>query len=262
MPDPLITLTTDFGDASPYVASVKGVILTVNPTARLIDLTHRVPPQGLRHAAYFLASAVPCFPPGTLHVVVVDPGVGSERALLYVEVGGQRLLVPDNGCWTSLDDGTARAIRLEDRRYWRPSVSATFHGRDILGPVAGHLSLGLDPQALGPPVSDWVRLPMPQPRQDDQGIAGEVIFVDEFGNLISNIIAKGLERPDTVTVGRRAFRRKFRWARTYTDATPGSLVVLASSNGLVEVAVVQGNAARRLKAGVGTPLLLGYERRV
>ena len=102
MPDPLISLTTDFGEASPYVAALKGAILSVNPAARLLDLSHAIPPQDLRHAAFFLAAAIPYFPPGLIHVVVVDPGVGSDRALLYVELEGHRLLVPDNGCWTTL----------------------------------------------------------------------------------------------------------------------------------------------------------------
>src|SRR5438128_2567541 len=117
---PIITLTTDFGADSPYVAAMKGVILGINPRATLVDLSHQIPPQDVRHTAFFLAAALPWFPAGTLHVIVVDPGVGTERALLYVEVGGQRLLVPDNGCWTQLPQAdTATVIRLIERRYWR-----------------------------------------------------------------------------------------------------------------------------------------------
>src|SRR5437588_7383498 len=117
MPDPIITLTTDFGENSPYVAAMKGVILSLNPSARLVDLSHQVPPQDVRHAAYFLATALPYFPPKGLHVIVVDPGVGSERALLYVEVDRHRLLVPDNGCWTDLARLTTampRVLRLAE----------------------------------------------------------------------------------------------------------------------------------------------------
>src|SRR5262249_9589719 len=122
MPDPLITLTTDFGEESPYVAAMKGVILGINPAARLLDLTHQVPPQDVRHAAFFLAGAVPYFPPGTIHLAVIDPGVGTARAALYVEADGQRLLAPDNGCWTSLlkpASPAPRVIRLAEPRYWR-----------------------------------------------------------------------------------------------------------------------------------------------
>src|SRR5262245_18257283 len=127
----LATLTTDFGEGSAYVAAMKGALLAVNPAARLIDLSHRLPPQDLVAAAYFLAGALQWFPPGTVHVGVVDPGVGTERALLCVEWKGQTILVPDNGCWTPLlgPSDTPRVRRLENRAYWRPEVSATFHGR-------------------------------------------------------------------------------------------------------------------------------------
>src|SRR5437763_3550394 len=149
----LITLTTDFGPASPYVAAMKGVLLAVNPEARLVDLSHHLPPQDLRYASFFLRSAVPYFPAGTLHVVIVDPGVGTSRDLLCVRTAGQVLLVPDNGCWTELArrlKGTPVVVRLTERRFWREEVSATFHGRDILAPVAGHLGRGVSPDELGP----------------------------------------------------------------------------------------------------------------
>jgi S-adenosylmethionine hydrolase len=263
MPDALITLTTDFGEDSPYVAAMKGVILGINPSARLIDLSHQIPPQDLHYAAYFLAAAVPYFPPEVVHVIVVDPGVGSDRAVLHVEAGGHRLLVPDNGCWTSLlrkDAPQPRVIRVEEPRYWRPEVSATFHGRDIFAPVAGHLSLGLDPAHLGRVVTEWVSLRQPVPRAGVNSIAGEVIFVDHFGNLITNIAAENLQPPDRLMVGKHQLSQGFRWVRTYADAGPGDLVSLPSSNGMLEVAVVAGNAARKLKATVGTPVMIGWAR--
>src|SRR4051794_24327330 len=128
MAEPLITLTTDFGEGSPYVAAMKGVVLSLNPRARLLDLSHTIPPQDLRHAAFFLRAALPYFPPGTLHVVVIGPGVGTARSVLYVETAGQRLVVPDNGCWTELAraaGGAPSVLRLAEPRYWRPEVSAT-----------------------------------------------------------------------------------------------------------------------------------------
>jgi S-adenosylmethionine hydrolase len=151
MPPPLITLTTDFGTASPYVAVMKGVILSINPAARITDLTHAIRAQDLRHASYFLATAVPYFPPGTIHLCVVDPGVGSERAALYAEAGGQRFVGPDNGIFTGVFRklGSATCRKLANCRFWRPGVSATFHGRDIFAPVAAHLSLGANPNELG-----------------------------------------------------------------------------------------------------------------
>src|SRR5262249_44818334 len=156
--EPIITLTTDFGDASPYVAAMKGVILGINPAARILDLGHRLPPQDVRHASYFLAAALPYFPSGVLHVVVVDPGVGSERAALCVEVAGHCVLAPDNGCLTGFLDavgGTPVVRRLAEPRYWRPQVSSTFHGRDIFAPAAAWLSRGVDPADLGPALSAW-----------------------------------------------------------------------------------------------------------
>jgi S-adenosylmethionine hydrolase len=261
MPDPIITLTTDFGATAPYADSMKGVILSLNPAARLVDLTHQVPPQDVRHAAFFLAAAVPCFPPEALHVVVVDPGVGSARALLYVEAGGRRLLAPDNGCWTLLDGaGAARVIRLAEPRFWRQPVSATFHGRDILAPVAAHLSLGTDPARLGPPVEEWVRLPMPAPLPVTNGYGGEVVFVDDFGNIMTNIRADWDRGPDALTVGQTTLTGAFRWVRTYAEAAPGSLVALRSSGGLLEIAVAQGSATQRLGARVGTPVKIGWSR--
>lgn len=262
VPDPLVTLTTDFGEDSPYVAAMKGVILTVNPAARLVDLSHQVPPQDVRHAAFFLAAAIPWFPPGAIHVVVVDPGVGSDRALLCIEVNGYRLLAPDNGCWTlAAGDAAPAVVRLERPRYWRHPVSATFHGRDILAPVAGHLSRGLDPRKLGPRVDRWTRIELPAPKPLANGWTGEVVFVDRFGNLLTNLPVDILnERPEgsrVLRVGGRSLRRGVRWVRTYAEARPGALVALASSTGRLEVAVNQGSAARRLRATVGTPVAVG-----
>jgi S-adenosylmethionine hydrolase len=261
MATPFITLTTDFGTASPYVAAMKGVMLSLNPDARIVDLSHHIPPQDVRHAAYFLASALPHFPPDALHVVVVDPGVGGIRDVLYVEVGAQRLLVPDNGCWTLLHEGRppVRVIRLTERRFWRHAVSDTFHGRDIFAPVAANLSLGLDPRLLGPPVFQWVRLQRPAVTEGPEGLVGEVVFVDHFGNLISNIPGEVLTRSATrrwVKVGGQDVPRI---VRTYVEAEPGTLVALVSSDGWLEVAVSHGSAARRLQAGPGTVITVGWE---
>lgn len=256
----VITLTTDFGHDAPYVAAMKGVILGIDPTARLVDLSHTIGPQDIRHAAFFLASAIPFFPDGPLHVVVVDPGVGTDRAVLYIETAGHRLLAPDNGCWTWLGPAPQRVIRLNEHRYWRPTVSATFHGRDIFAPVAGHLSRGLDPAKLGPAVDTWVRLEMPQARRAPNGWHGEVMFIDRFGNVISNIaVDPQWPRPAILTVGKRRLRG-CRWVRTYGEAEPGQLVALTSSRGTLEIAVVGGNAAKCLGAEVGAPLAIGWPR--
>ena len=250
---PLITLTTDFGDDSPYAAVMKGVILALNPAARLLDLSHRVPPQDVRHASYFLGTAVPFFPPGTIHVAVVDPGVGSDRAALYAEAGGQRLVGPDNGVFTGVFRHHPPTVvrRLADRRFWRPNVSDTFHGRDVFAPVAAHLSLGVDPADLGPELREPLLLHGHTAATFGSRWGGEVQVVDHFGNVITNIPADGLKSlPVRVAFG-GAEPHPIRWVRTYSDAAPGELVCLFSSDGFFEVAEVNGNAARRLGVRVG-----------
>jgi S-adenosylmethionine hydrolase len=255
---PLITLTTDFGAGSPYVAAMKGAILQVNPAVQLLDLSHRLPPQDLRACSFFLRTAIPYFPAGPLHVIVVDPGVGTDRSLLYIEAGPHRLLAPDNGCWTELAStvqGSLKLITLAERRFWRAAVSATFHGRDILAPVAGHLSLGVKPEQLGPPAKQWVELKLPEHRSNDSLIEGEILFIDEFGNLLTNIPADVYQncrsRIKEVLVGGEAVGIQ---ALTYGEAPSGELIILVSSSGMMEIAQVQGSAARRLGAGVGMPI--------
>jgi S-adenosylmethionine hydrolase len=263
MTTPLITFTTDFGPGSPYVAALKGAALTVHPDARLLDLSHSLPPQDLRYASYFLRAALSYFPEHTLHVIVVDPGVGTERALLYVETLGQRLLVPDNGCWVELarlaaDPPVVR--RLTERRWWRPEVSATFHGRDILAPAAGHLSRGVGPDQLGPLVTSWVDFALPAPRLAPERWDGEVLFVDDFGNLLTNLpgdeYLRQRGRVARVLVGEHEIKRH---VRTYGEAATGTLVVLVSSGGAVEVAEVNGSAARRLGARPGTAVRIVFD---
>ena len=260
--EPLITLTTDFGGGSPYVAAMKGVILGLNPRVRLIDLSHQIPPQDVRFAAFFLRASVPYFPPETIHVVVVDPGVGTDRALLYVEVDGHRLLAPDNGCWTGLIgvgqtllSGKPTVFRLTERRFWRPTLSSTFHGRDILAPVAAHLSLGEDPRNLGPLVDDWVRLETKPPIIESDRLVGEVIFIDHFGNLTTNIPGAefarlGNQRVQIMVGDQQVFHR----VRAYGEAEKGTLVALVSSADLLEVAVNGGSAQKELGARVGIPV--------
>jgi S-adenosylmethionine hydrolase len=259
MHDPIITLTTDFGEESPYVAAMKGVILGINSSARIVDLSHQIPPQNLRYAAFFLANAIPYFPPTAVHVIVVDPGVGTERAILYVEVAGQRLLVPDNGCWTeltALSNQRPRVIRVAEPRFWRLPVSATFHGRDVFAPVAAHLTLGVDPSCLGPQIDEWICSERRQAQLDPKQLAGEVVFVDHFGNLITNIPGSALallSGPLRFSVGSEGLARQ---VRSYAEAEPGTPVALISSSGMLEIAVTNGNAAERLGARVGTPVLV------
>jgi S-adenosyl-L-methionine hydrolase (adenosine-forming) len=256
MTAPLVTLTTDFGPRSPYVAAMKGALLAVNPAVQLIDLSHSLPPQDLQYCSWFLQSAVPYFPPGTLHVVVVDPGVGTGRDILLVELGGQRLLVPDNGCWTGLlrqASDRPRVFRVIERSLWHAQVSATFHGRDIFAPVAGHLSLGSPAERVGPEVKTWIDLQLPSACVKGDALDGEVVFIDDFGNLLSNVAGEEVRRSSiaSITVGSH---RVERLVRSYGEAPPGSVVALISSADTLEVAEVHGSAARRLGVTVGTPV--------
>jgi len=255
---PLVTLTTDFGERSPYVAVMKGVLLSINPAARVIDLSHHIRPQDIRHTDYFLATAVPYFPPGTIHVCVVDPGVGSDRRALLAGAGGQWLVAPDNGVLTSTLQklGVSAVRQLTCRKFWRAQISDTFHGRDVFAPVAGHLSTGIDPADVGPPVIDWVELPTRSAVRYGDTWRGEVRFVDDFGNLITNIPAEKVDRlPPRVGLG-GGEPRHVRWVRTYSEAGPGEVVALFSSDGYFEIAVVNGDAARTLAATVGTEVVL------
>ncbi len=257
MSSAVITLTTDFGLGSPYVPAMKGVILGIHPEARIIDLSHLIPPQDIRYTAYFLAAAIPYFAIEALHVVVVDPGVGTARDILHVEVAGHRLLVPDNGCWSALAQQLRAAPivhRVAERRFWRSNVSHTFHGRDIFAPVAAHLSRGVTPAELGPQVQQWLELePLPC-EQDSQGIHGRVEFIDSFGNLITNIPAAILPAgPLRITVaGMEAPRR----VHSYAEAPGGTLIALVSSTDRLEIAINQGNAASYLNARVGDPVVV------
>jgi S-adenosylmethionine hydrolase len=250
---PIITLTTDFGTASPYVAVMKGVILSINAAARIVDLTHAIRPQDVRHASYFLGTAAPHFPPLTIHVCVVDPGVGSDRAAICVRTDPHYLVGPDNGVFTGLFRHHApKWVRqLAEPRYWLKNPPAdTFHGRDIFAPVAAHLSLGVDSARLGPELSDPVLLPTRSAVTYGNQWRGEVQFVDDFGNLITNIPGCKLKsKPSRVSIGGTPIVLKA--VRTYAEAALGELVYLVSSDGFVEIAEVMGSAARRLGVAAG-----------
>lgn len=257
---PCVTLTTDFGTAGPYVGAMKGVILSHCPDVQLVDITHDIPPQNIRLGALILADATPYFPPGTIHIAVVDPGVGTERALVYAEIGSQRYLAPDNGLLTLVyrRGPVGRIFRLTEKTLWRPEVSHTFHGRDILAPVAGRLAAGLNPTSLGPPMNSLRLLDWPEPVWEEGQLRGQVVAVDNFGNLITNIDKQHLSG---VQLGPRtevsiANKVILGISRTYGDHPPGRLIALFGSAGRLEVAIVCGNAARTLNVAVDTPVIL------
>lgn len=267
---PPITLLTDFSADGGYVAQMKGVILGIDPGAVIVDVTHTISPGDIRQGALALDQVMDAFPPETIHVAVVDPGVGGSRALVGVEAGGQRFLAPDNGLLSLVVERSlpTRVHRLSENRYWRNPVSMTFHGRDILAPVAAHWSCGADLAEFGPPAvfANLVRLHVPAPRRDGRSWVGEVVTVDRFGNLITNlpisIIAEAPRHQTSVTIGSPLQRGVAVGAhaiagivrgisRYYSEQPAGSLIALFGSSGKLEIAVSGGNAAERLKMGIG-----------
>jgi S-adenosylmethionine hydrolase len=255
---PLITLTTDFGEGSPYVAAMKGVVLFINPAARLVDITHAIPPQDIRRGATVLAEVTTLFPAGTLHVAVVDPGVGTAREIVYAEIAGQRYVGPDNGLFSRLaDQHTPIKIRaLTEERFFRRPVAPTFHGRDIMAPAAAHLSLGLDPDELGPSRDALTILAWPGAVKVANRIQGQVTAVDSFGNLITNITRQMLaEAPTDETVGVFCDEHETRGIfKAYAEQPAMTLIALVGSNDCLELAIVDDSAAIMLGVGVGAPV--------
>jgi len=257
MSNSIITLTTDFGASDSYVAQMKGVILSINASVRIVDVTHAVAPQDVARAAAILEEIALAFPAGTVHVAVVDPGVGSARLLLLAEAAGQYFLAPDNGLLRPLLRRFAptRIYTLTADRFWRKPVSSTFHGRDILAPVAAHLSLGADPVEFGPAVelASLVDLPIERPDADGRTLVGRVTAVDSFGNLLTNIREADLPPVDRQTLSiRLGGHRISGLCHCYADKPVGNLLALMGSNGQLEIAINQGHAARELNLGVGS----------
>ena len=261
---PLITLTTDFGESDAYVAAVRGVILGLAPATTLVDITHAVEPGGVRQAAYILSTVLPYFPLDTVHVAVIDPGVGSARRPLAVRSPWGTLVGPDNGLLlTALDlvqnpppDWRTQltCVHLNKPQFWRPTISPTFHGRDIFAPVAAHLALGTAIETLGAIITDPITLdPVALVTLPDGSLAGEVMHVDRFGNLVTTVSA---DAPGVrLVVGQTVVEvggRTSLLARTYSDVAIGDVVAYIGSSGRLEIAVRQGNAAARLGVGVGT----------
>jgi len=262
----LICFLSDFGLHDGYVGVVKGVILSIDPVARIVDLSHAVPPQDVRSGAFLLMASVPYFPRGTVYLAVVDPGVGGQRRAIAIETGGYRFVGPDNGLfgWALLrlvrgaelalePDGDrlrlgegASAVSLSRPRFWRPEVSATFHGRDVFGPVAAHLSRGVALDELGERIEAIRTLPFPRPVEVEGQTKGEILYVDRFGNLITNLEGSALPPDATIRIGDRAIAGLSPHFQQDVD-----LIALIGSSGLLEIAVPSGSAAARLGVAVG-----------
>ena len=257
----LITLTTDFGLADWFVGTMKGVILRLNPIAKIEDITHGIPPGDLRAGAFSLAASARFFPRGTVHMAVIDPGVGSARKALAVRTANYTFVGPDNGVlsWALRKEKIKAIHRLENQRYFLRPISHTFHGRDVFAPVAAHVARGVPLSKLGPKQRDFVQLPWPEPIVGKKWSEGEVIYIDHFGNAITNLGAERVRDPLANTI--RIRTRKGVWVcplKTYYSAveveTPAAIV---GSSGFLEIAVNGGSAAELLGLRIGTRVRLG-----
>jgi|SRR5581483_1670144 len=250
MSNRLITLTTDFGSSDHFVAAMKGVILGLAPRARIVDVTHEIGPYNIEEAGFVIAQAWRWFPQGTIHVVVVDPGVGSARRPILVEAGGHFFLGPDNGVFSAVYLAAKHTVHvISNSRLMRKEISRTFHGRDIFAPAAAHLARNVPPARFGKTISDYVRSE-PSPH-------GTVLKVDRFGNLITNFHIdhfSGIKtQPFELRIGGQTLRRL---ALTYSEADIGEVFVIVGSSGYLEIAANQENAAKKLGCGQGAPVVL------
>ena len=252
----VITLTTDFGTRDTYVAEMKGAILSITRAVHVVDITHEVPPHDVLQGALALEAAAPGFPAATIHVAVIDPGVGTARRGLAVASGDQVFIGPDNGLFTPfLGDSGWRAFELTTTEYRRSTVHQTFHGRDIFAPAAAHLARGLEPARLGPPVADPVRLPWPEVRASEGRVSGTVVHVDRFGNLVTSIHADAIASLGS-GVDVRVAGKRLPIVRTYGELRRGDAAALVGSSDRLEIAVNAGSAARVLRAGRGAPVVV------
>lgn len=261
-PNGIITLTTDFGLGDSYVGTMKGVILRIAPDTRLVDITHDISPQDIHQAAYIVQTFCGYFPAGTIHLVVVDPGVGSERRAIVLGTPEAIFVAPDNGVLTYVwRDALAKwgpeaceVVELAESRFWLGRISSTFHGRDIFAPVVAHLARGTPLYALGPRLPHLTEADLEQPSPGRTGgLVGRIIHVDHFGNCITNITPQHLTEAgltDQIVV-RIIDQRIVGLRRTFADVPVGALVALVGSNDHLELAVRNGNAAQTLGVGIG-----------
>ncbi|MBN1793783.1 MAG: SAM-dependent chlorinase/fluorinase [Candidatus Omnitrophica bacterium] len=258
---PIITLTTDFGLKDSYVASLKGVILGIHPHARIVDITHLISPHNIVEAAFTLMCTYPYFPEGTIHVAVIDPGVGSHRKAICVTGDNRIFLGPDNGvlwlCSQRLSNFST--YQIDNHALFTASPSYTFHGRDIFAPVAAHLALGMRAQELGGPVARIQSLNLPQPIVNNDAIEGTVLHIDSFGNILTNIHRSHLAHFDTdqrqyiIHIGQITFTGI---SQTYAEQRMGETFALFSSSDFLEIATRERSVAALLGAHIGQAVVL------
>jgi len=259
----IVTLTTDFGLGDYEIGSLSGVILDLAPDARVIDLTHDIARHNVRHAAIILERTTPYFPPGTIHMVVVDPGVGTARRPLAARLGNQYFVGPDNGVMTTMlllaqqANQPVQVVHTNLTQFWRPAISSIFHGRDVFAAVAGHLAAGVPLLSLGDEIDDPVLLEFPRPQQTADGWLGEVTDIDHFGNLGTNL-------PGGIFTAEHGWSFEIngqhipRLSATFGEGTPGGLVALIDSSGYLSICIVNGSAERHLAAQAGDEVVVRF----
>ncbi|MCS6936109.1 MAG: S-adenosyl-l-methionine hydroxide adenosyltransferase family protein [Candidatus Bipolaricaulota bacterium] len=258
----IITWLSDFGSASGYPAAMKGVALQICPGATFVDLSHDVERHNVREGAFLLWMTAPYFPDGTIHCAVVDPGVGTERRAIIIKTQKHFFVGPDNGLLLPAASrlGDFSVYLIQNTKFFRPEISKTFHGRDIFAPVAAHLANGIPPEEIGPPAEEWVKLSFGQGLRRGDLLEGDVIYIDSFGNAITNIAGELLPKTlkSNLIIETERKSSSARYARTYGDFPPDELIVTVGSHGHVEIAVVRGSAAQRLRLRAGDPIKIHW----
>ncbi len=262
MANAIITLTTDYGTNDHLVGTLKGVILKINPDVTIVDITHNITPFDLLDGALAIGSAYSYFPPKTIHVVVVDPGVGTERRPLLVSATNQYFVAPDNGVLSVIYEREKESLVVRHanvEHYYLHPVSKTFHGRDIFAPVASWLSKGWQTPSMGDEISDYKKFSMPRPKDADGALKGAVLRTDAFGNLITNFLSEDL--PESALNGgainlQVGTHQVARMVDTFASGNNGEAIAYVGSSGYIEIGVNKGNAARTLNLGRGTPVIL------
>jgi S-adenosylmethionine hydrolase len=261
----MITLTTDFGLKDPYVAEMKAVILGIYPNAVIVDITHEVAKFNIRMGAYVLASAAPYFPEGSIHVAVVDPSVGTRRRPIVIQTRQGFFVGPDNGLLVLAAEkhGIMRIHELANPRFMLPKISSTFHGRDIFAPAAAHLMNGVKPEEFGPEIRKAVQPEFAKVTQRNGVLVGEVLHVDGFGNIITNINEKEVAQSrvkDAVSVELPSYKLRLKFCEAYWETKLHEPLALIGSHGFLEIAINQGNAAEKFKANPGDKIELSLSQ--
>ena len=263
---PVVTLLSDFGVKDPYVAEMKAVISTISPEARMIDISHSIEKFNIRMGAFVLASASPYFPKGTVHVGVVDPGVGTKRCALLVETERAFYIGPDNGLLmlAAQSDKIRHVYVITNTRLMRPHVSLTFHGRDVFAPAAAHLVNGTALTDFGTEIKDYVIPTFAAPVLKGRELTGEVLHIDDFGNIITNVASKDLRKIEAkqekfLTVRQKNKMLRIRFCKVYGEVAVRDILALIGSHDFLEIAVNQGNASKKLKTKVGDVLTVSFE---